>query len=204
MQHKWFSFFTFHYTYLNTELVQQPFTQLAILCKQKFPHVEQTKSSLSWSIHQLLYIPYKISVSTEEKEDRQSFIFSVDYKNFINVCVLVIIFAAFFSRFSLSFLLWFSGIFVGVFYIVHYLFFSSLFSRIISKISKTEVLDDILTPEQIEWMQNPNLCSACGTKISKYDAHCPECGLFLSKQSFSPYSTTEEKYIYTYTYKEES
>ncbi|HDQ16241.1 MAG TPA: hypothetical protein ENN45_04205 [Bacteroidetes bacterium] len=49
-----------------------------------------------------------------------------------------------------------------------------------------EITKDFTEPEKLsviqkKWLENPNICPACGTDLIIYDSFCPECGLNLSK-----------------------
>jgi hypothetical protein len=194
--------FSYSYMLQISDIHANAMSILSSHIHKKYANATITKDFIEFTVSQLFYIPYSVRISTTQTAHELHITFVVDHKNFLNITLIVIIFAALFSRFSFVFLLWFSGIFSFVHYIIHYLFFSVSFERMLRFIKHTEVLDDALTPEQMAWIQNPDCCSACGEKISKYHSKCPECGLFLQNTAFSPTTVTDSKYTITYTYTE--
>ena len=185
-----------------SELKNQYYSVLYSFILARYEAVSTSESTIEFTVRQLFYIPYKIRVQCQQNTEHAHCKFRVESENFLAVSVIVIVCSALFSFASFSFFMWFSACFLVGFYVVHYLFFSSLCARIFNQIRVHEILDDTYTKEQLAWIENPNLCSACGTEITKYHSHCPECGLFLSKKTFSPVSATEQKYTITYTFVE--
>ena len=190
-----FSFFSFQYATPVSELKHLYYSALYSFISARFEAVSTSESTIEFTVRQLFYIPYTIRVQCEKNTQQTQYKFIFYNEKFI-VC------SALFSFSSFSFFLWFSACFLVGFYVVHYLFFSSLCARIFKQIRVHEILDDTYTKEQLAWIENPNLCSACGSEITKYHSHCPECGLFLAKKTFSPVSATEQKYTITYTFVE--
>ncbi|MFO7868047.1 MAG: zinc ribbon domain-containing protein [Bacteroidales bacterium] len=197
-----FGFFTYSHHIAIHEL--QPFfhRKLRSYIQSKHTIISESDSSIEFIVTSFLYIPYKVSVHCSLDDTTYNCIIDIERRNFINVTLLVVLFAAVFSAFSVYFFLWFSGIFIILFYIIHHLFFSGLSSRIITHIKVQDVLEDGMTDEQQKWIRNPHVCSACGTPISKYDSHCPECGLFIKKQNFPSHTVSDSRFDVQYIYKE--
>jgi|SRR5690554_1269544 hypothetical protein len=197
-----FRFFRYSHRIPVSEL--QPFfhQKLREYIQSKHTIIADTDTVIQFVVKSFLYIPYKVTAHCSLDETYNCEI-EVEQRNFINVSIFVVLFAAVFSAFSVYFFLWFSGIFIVVFYLIHHLFFSGLSSRIVNHITVHDVLEDGMTAQQQEWMNNPHVCSACGTSISKYDSHCSECGLFITKQNFPRHTVTDSRFDVRYEYKEE-
>jgi len=62
-------------------------------------------------------------------------------------------------------------------------------------------LPEKATKEQLEWLKNPNVCPACGTKRNPYHDKCFDCGLHfgaIKKLVDNQSQTGERKIKYTY------
>lgn len=65
------------------------------------------------------------------------------------------------------------------------------------------LIPEMAGKEHIEWINNPLICSACGTPINKYSKKCLSCGITLSNQTnmisntnHTGYTNNEIKYFY--------
>ncbi len=102
------------------------------------------------------------------------------------IILLIIVIIAFFSRFSFDKFLIFSFIFTLLFYLINLIYITNQIKNIIKSSDIYKKLnpndEDELSKEQVEWMNNPNICSACGTQINDFDKKCPDCGLYIDRK----------------------
>jgi len=161
-------------------------------------------SCIEFETSQVLYIPYKAKISINHEQDFVDVQINYQSRNFINISLAILLFSAFFSRFSLGLYFWFSLFFVLAFYILHRVLFANISKKIKNTICINNDLDDSLTQEQQTWISNPDLCSACGNTLSKYDQNCTECGLFIRNINNIPRYSSTEQFSIVYKYKEEN
>ena len=126
---------------------------------------------------------------TENSEDELKIDFLVNLMTLVKITLLLLVFIAMFSTSGVSNFLVFSGIFLVVFYFSNVLFISSFLRKIVK--GSLEIAgyqeDSTYNIEQVNWINSPDKCSACGGNISKEDVNCPSCDLRLRD---NPYTTT--------------
>ena len=200
-----FAFFRYSFSHEQDEFKPNYFQLLQLQVSKNFEILNRTNTELTFKTRQILNIPYTCKmVQMEQQNTAIKTTFTVKPQAFINVCLLVIVFAAFFSSFSLELYFWFSVLFLFLFYILNRILTFSLTSKLIKHILLQTQAEDFLSPEQQKWIQNPNLCSACGTELQKYDYACTECGLFIKNaNNHRPHTSTEDIKTVRYIYKED-
>lgn len=137
------------------------------------------------------------------KNNVNSFYYEFGLINLIKVIiVLIIIFA--FTLSGIKNLLIIPSITIFIMYSLTIYHIKSTLEDIFEEIINEPFKPETLSKEQKEWLNNPNLCPACGSNIIEYDKFCPDCGLNLSrhrKAKIDPSSRTGfSDYRITYSY----
>lgn len=160
-----------------------------------------TSSQIHVPIITFFFIEELCTLNYEKSITHFKIQFEIEHKKFIQFLLFYTIASALLSTFSVSFFLWFIGISLFVFLGIR-LFYTRLFiSSVINQISISEDTDEILSKQQEQWVQNPHVCPACGTEITKYTRNCSECGLFIQQiPPVSRFSVSENLDSYTLNY----
>ncbi len=121
-----------------------------------------------------------VAVTIDFDQNKHGFFYDFSLIFLIKFLIIFIIILAF-TISGIKNLLIFSGLAIFVSYLMFIFHTNSklrdFFSEIIDDIERPEVLSD----EQKKWIENQQLCPACGCKIIVYDKFCPDCGLNLKK-----------------------
>ncbi len=167
--------------------------------------LEAKDQKISLSFRSLFTLHYPVEFSFSKDQD-----IKIEYEikliKLIQISVALVIFIAFFSRFGITGYLWFSSIFIVVFFVLNLIFADNLIQKLVKSstpFSEIKLInDDIISPEQKQWIKDPSKCPACGEEITEYDLKCPECGIRLrnnakeSPSDVSNYKTKRFKYFY--------
>ena len=139
------------------------------------------------SNYSLVNFSYKISIAISENDTEVRLNTKFHLVELLKIIVLLVVFIALFSKFAFNHFLLFSGIFVAVFYLANVIFISSAYNSKLKKSLKFLGLhtDNDISAEQRKWLNSPELCSACGTKLNKNDLFCPECGLRIKQNPYT-------------------
>jgi len=144
---------------------------------------------------------FKVSFEFSYSKHQTSIKVSVGLERLLNITLAVILLASLTSAFSVGIFLWFSAGFSLLFYFLN---ISLVFSEISSFFSKAtgQTKKEELGKKQIEWMNRPDRCPACGAEINSYSWECHSCGLHVGrKKNFSRFNTTLYNKKFTYKYK---
>ena len=111
----------------------------------------------------------------------------INLVDLLKITLFLLVFIALFSKFAFHNYLLFAGIFILVFYFANVIFISSYINR---KVDKALAMmgynqEEVFKPEQQEWLQNPNKCSACGCQITENHIICPSCGLKIKQNPYT-------------------
>ncbi len=135
-----------------------------------------------------------VTVNIDFASDKTGFFYDFSLIFLIKfLIILIIIFA--FAITGIKNLIIFSGVSILVSYFIFIYHINSklrdFFSEIIDELERPEILSD----EQKKWIENQQLCPACGCKIIVYDKFCPDCGLNLKKhRNIKPDPTSRTGY----------
>ncbi|OQA95835.1 MAG: hypothetical protein BWY22_01995 [Bacteroidetes bacterium ADurb.Bin217] len=165
-------------------------------------HHNVQQSTIRVAIPTFFFIEEVCSIEYKVTQHNLTINSNVEQRKFIQFLLFFILASALFSAFSVLFFLWFTGISLLVFIIIRYLYFRFFISGVIDFIMVRESTDEEISAMQQQWIENPNVCPACGTDINEYSQYCSECGLFIRHQpQISRFSVSEnlEKYNLTYT-----
>ena len=105
-----------------------------------------------------------------------------------------------------------AAIFSVLFYAVNIFFVSADLVKNLNRIAGNADYNfagsEQLSPEQIRWINDPALCSACGARPEIFDLYCPDCGLKFKQNRYSiPLNTSKYKDVtvkYHYVEKQET
>ncbi len=136
--------------------------------------------------HSLFTFNYRCEIQYEILNNKPKVSAEINLTELLKIIIIVSITAAFLASFSFSTYLWFVFLFAiiayagNVFFIRMYLFdrFDKAFNQVVEK------LDDLANSQKV-WMQNSELCPACGELLTLYDSACPECGIVLGHRVFT-------------------
>ncbi len=145
--------------------------------------------------------------SVEITSDERGLFFEVKLEKLLRVAILTIVILAFFVK-SIWSLIILSGLLILIMYVLVIVDVHNSIVSLLDDLIKGENIPEKLSPEQIQWLKDPDRCPACGEHLSPYDSFCPECGLNLKgrrKPKIQPVSRTGFFYyrIY-YKYKKNS
>lgn len=176
--------------------------------KDKVQHVQYEDNHTEFTCNLSLFnIKYEVSVAFF-KEDYYSAKFIIHLNNVIFATLGALVAAGLFSSFTLSHFIWFSIIFTLVFYTVNVWFIVAAVKTRLKQLKHFASYDfdtaEHLSEEQQNWIADKEKCPACGTRVTEYHTHCPECGLKLPgprKPSPSNISAFNFRQI-NYNYKE--
>ena len=167
-----------------------------------FTLLSQDNEIVQFKVSNVFFFPYVTHLHYKKSNNVFDFVFSVDYRKLLYFLLAYVIAISFFIQYSLAFFLWLSGISCSVICLYQYYMLHSLFEQIIQNAQSKRNNEEIITPEQQLWIDNYQLCPACGTQISDYDANCKECGLFVKNvPTFSRFSFSENLEQFTIQYK---
>lgn len=143
----------------------------------------------------------KVSFDFETKGGGALLAVSVQLEKLLNVILAVILLASLTSAFSVGLFIVFSALFSAVFYFLNISLVLSEVSAFVKK-AKGEVSEEIMGGEQIEWLNDPEKCPACGSEINHYSWKCHSCGLqFGRKLKTERFNTSAPRLKFTYSYK---
>ena len=152
--------------------------------------LKSDNNSLQFSTKNSFFnLEYKIQVSIKSINNNHSVNYEIEMEKITRIILFGVIFLAFFSFISVTKFLIFAGLFVILFYSVNLFFINSYVSKIIDVSLGNSNYDfegsETLSDEQVKWQNDPNRCPACGSEITNFDLHCPECGLKVKQNKFS-------------------
>jgi len=81
-------------------------------------------------------------------------------------------------------------------------FINKFANFIVEGIEIDKVKTEEMSEKQLEWIADPYLCAACGSRIEDYFSYCEECGIKLDRKpkkspfNFTKYKNYELKYIF--------
>jgi len=106
------------------------------------------------------------------------------------ILILTIIFAIFFYYFDNNIIGTLSIIIGIVFYLLNTARVSKSIKSIVNELfnGDSEIGEPNLWSKQQEWINDYNVCPACGEKINLYTNKCLNCGLYLSETSKKRYT----------------
>jgi predicted RNA-binding Zn-ribbon protein involved in translation (DUF1610 family) len=161
------------------------------------------KNVISFNINSFLCCSGK-EIVLKFRSDNSGFFYEFSLESLIKVSIFVILILAFIVRGFENLLIYFSVV-VVLLYVVGIYHFKSVLENIFDKIALSKEQPEELSEEQQKWLKNPDVCPACGTELTAYDAVCPECGLNLKtyrKSKKQPVSRTGfETYRIFYRFK---
>ena len=145
------------------------------------------------------------NVSVNFKTDKSGFYYDFSLMNLLKIVIIMIIIFAF-TLTGIKNLLIFPSITIFIFYSIAIFHIKNHLEDIFNELTKENLLPERMSEEQKSWLENPNVCPACGSDILEYDKICVECGLNLSKHrkiKQDPSSRTGfENYRITYKFYE--
>ncbi len=121
----------------------------------------------------------KTKVEITFNKDYSGFYYEFSVQNLIKVALIVIIVFAFIISGIKNLLIFSSISILGIYFIV-IMHLINILETMFDKIIKKKLLPEEINQEQKKWLQDPNICPACGAKLTEYDQICPECKLNLS------------------------
>jgi hypothetical protein len=168
-------------------------------------NLHSTDNGFQFSFKSLFTIQYKIEIIINEMLQKE-IAYEIKLNKLINVCIVLVIFTAFFSSFGVTGFLWFSAILTLVFFSINLIVVNNQIQAILKSAITWEEnkrgIEEIMSPEQMQWIKDNSKCPACGEDITEYDWYCPECGLKLSEKvlqgpfDISKYKHKRIKYYY--------
>lgn len=165
------------------------------------PGIEQKDESLIFN-NEIFFIPFTTTFSIDIHNEKVKIPYEIDAIPLIKLITALLLFAGLFSSFTASFFFYYGAIASLLIYIFGLLFVRSQFFGIIKKYHVN--IEETLSSEQMQWISNPNKCSACGDELLQYQSKCHSCGLqSRPPKRFSPFSTTLPKVNMTYKYMDE-
>lgn len=175
-----------------------------LLADNLYPKTTPTNQLTYVFKSEFLGFEFETTFDCQNNHQQLSVKYTADLVNLFKILVAILMVSALMASFSIDAYFIFAVVFSVVFYVVNIFFIDNQLRKLIFQIpglslDKTERL----SAEQLAWIRNKELCSACGTKISVYDLHCPECGLRLKQSQYlgqpldvSKYQNAEIKYHY--------
>jgi len=156
-----------------------------VFATDKFVDEKENKISFS-SNNTLVNFRFLFDVFIEQA-DVLKLKFVVNLVGLLKITLFLLVFIALFSKFAFHNYLLFAGIFILVFYIANIVFISSYINRRVEKALSMMGYnrEEVFNPEQQEWLQNPNKCSACGINITENHIVCPNCGLKIKQNPYT-------------------
>jgi hypothetical protein len=143
-------------------------------------NLDPTQNGIQFTFKSLFGIQYTIEVALNERNARE-ITYDIKLNKLINVSIFLVIFTAFFSSFGVTGFLWFSAILTVVFFSVNTIVVNSQIQELLKSALNKEGFrtgrEEILSPEQTQWMKDNSKCPACGEDVTEYDRTCPECGI---------------------------
>jgi len=154
-----------------------------------FNDFDFSEGKISFSTnHAFINFRYEVDLHIQKDEDIV-IQYEIHIMQLIKITLALVVFIAFFSSFGFGGFLWFSFIFSVVFYFVNLMFADAHVQKIIKKSPFYQAFDPLeqegFSKEQIDWLQDPNRCPACGAEVSDWDINCPECGLRIKQNNFT-------------------
>jgi len=111
--------------------------------------------------------------------------YEINFENLIRIVLVLIILTAFFSFLSIKYFLitsaFISVIVFGISFLSIDNFIYNLILKSIENILIEENVVEKLSEQQLLWINDESICSACGKDLSITDLHCPDCGIKLKR-----------------------
>ncbi|MBN2892773.1 MAG: hypothetical protein JXL97_12970 [Bacteroidales bacterium] len=169
---------------------------------QKFYDLSFADNKMSFDYNSGLF-GLKTNVSIDFKTDNSGFYYEFSLISLIKIIIVLIIVFAFVLK-GIRSLIIIPSVTIFVMYLISVFHIKNHLVDVFEEITKERLKPETLSEEQKRWMDNPDLCPACGTELIVYDKFCPECGLSLSahrKSAKDPSSRTGfEDYRIIYEY----
>ncbi len=124
---------------------------------------------------------FKNKVIVDFETDKNGFYFEFFLHNLIKFSIIIIVVLGFLIR-DFQTLLIFSISMIAIIYIFVIYYLSTTLTDIFEKIINDKTLPEEISEEQQKWIENPDICPACGTELTEFDNFCPECKLNLSNR----------------------
>jgi len=153
----------------------------------------------------LVYFEYQIKINVD---DDNILNIEIQLINLLKLSLLIIVVVPFISNFSIKNFFIFSIAIFSIFYFLNFIYINSFTNQLAKFITEGIEIDTIveeeISDEQKEWIENPYKCSACGALIEDYYTHCLDCGLKQDRPAKkSPFNTTKYvDYEIKYNFKE--
>ncbi|MBK8806843.1 MAG: hypothetical protein IPO21_09420 [Bacteroidales bacterium] len=127
--------------------------------------------------------------------------FFLSLESVFKISIFVFLLFAFFSAFSIQAYLIASFTVSVVLFLLVVFYMNNHFYRVFNLFKVGNDTAEILTEMQMKWIQDPNLCSACGAQVSKYHTFCCDCGIKVGEpKPFSRFSSTDSSLNKNYMY----
>lgn len=111
--------------------------------------------------------------------EKKGIFFEFNLHKLIKISIIIIMVFAFVIPDILRLIL-FSFIGVIFLYTVTSLHIVAYLRSIFDKIDVNKNSPEELSSEQLLWLQNPDICPACGYRLRKFDSFCPDCRINLA------------------------
>lgn len=135
------------------------------------------------SRHSLFTFKYQCKIQYDIVNNKPKVSAEVTLTELLKIIIIVSITTAFLATFSFSTYLWFIFIFSIAAYLGNVLFIRMyLFERFDTAFNQLVEKTEELAKQQKKWMQNSEVCPACGELLTQYDKVCPDCGIVLGYQ----------------------
>ncbi len=167
---------------------------------------ELTDEKILFNYKALFNVKYPVEF-TPKKEENIWISYEAKLMKLIQLSLVLIIFVAFFSSFEINGFLWFSAIFTLIFFTINVLYIEHGVQKLLKSTSLFQSIDmqseEKFSEEQLKWMNDTNICPACGENLLPYDQNCPECGLRLPRKLIAkPFDVSKyENKRLSYSYK---
>jgi len=120
-------------------------------------------------------------VLLEFKRDNSGFTYEFFVDWLLKASIVLIIALAFLTS-GFKDLLLYSSIIIISLYLIFVFHLKYLLENIFDQIIESKILPEEISSEQQKWIDNPDICPACGAELTEFDQFCPECKLNLTKR----------------------
>lgn len=174
---------------VNTNYIQSLFYSY-IQKRSSIEEIDSKKSSLTFiSSAPVLKFHYSTEIVFNKEREEINIIYEVNLEKLLTIVLISIILSAFFTFVSVKYFLILAGLLTILFYGVFYLIIDNYIDNLILKsLKRIVVSSDIAenySDEQMKWINDDSLCSACGNKLSEFDFNCKECGIKLKRNKYT-------------------
>jgi len=143
---------------------------------KKILDIEYYQNQISFIYNSFFFIGRaKVILDFSSKD---GFHFEVVLENLLKVVVFLIVILAFIAS-GIWNLIFLSTAIIFIIYLLVIIDVHNTITDFFDKIIVFKETPEQISDEQLKWINQNDLCPACGEQLTEYDSFCPECGLNL-------------------------